>query len=67
MPAPTSLFQDTDILMLFIPYLDCTEDPDDTANQAMGIGDMRPAAWFEPFGNVDARDPKRGFRRSPRG
>ncbi|MFE6052878.1 hypothetical protein ACFQ6N_19145 [Kitasatospora sp. NPDC056446] len=57
------LFQDTDILMLFSPRLDGIEDPDDTANQAMGIGDMRPAAWFKPFDNVEARDPKRGFRR----
>ncbi|MGW3183173.1 hypothetical protein ACWDD9_28255 [Kitasatospora sp. NPDC001119] len=57
------LFQDTDILMLFSAHLDGIEDPDDTANQAMGIGDMCPAAWFTPFDNVQARDPKRGFRR----
>ncbi|MFE7594890.1 MULTISPECIES: hypothetical protein [unclassified Kitasatospora] len=42
------LFQGTDILMLFSAHLDGIEDPDDMANQAMGIGDMRPAAWFTP-------------------
>lgn len=57
------LFQDHDVLMLFDARLDGVEDPDGDVNQRLGMGDLRAAAWFEPFGYPDARDPKRGFRR----
>ncbi len=56
-------FQDTDVLMLYNSRFDGIEDPDGETNQHMGIGDLRVAAWFEPFLNVQARDPRRGFRR----
>ncbi|MFD8478199.1 hypothetical protein [Kitasatospora sp. NPDC059673] len=56
-------FQDTDVLMLYSARFDGIEDPDNDINRDLGIGDLRPAAWFEPFGNVEARDPRRGFRR----
>ncbi|MEU2873350.1 hypothetical protein ABZ769_29815 [Streptomyces olivoreticuli] len=56
-------FQDSDVLMLYSARCDGIEDPDDETNRYMGIGDLRPAAWFEPFLNVPARDPHRGFRR----
>ncbi|MFB7596239.1 hypothetical protein [Streptomyces sp. NPDC056160] len=56
-------FQDTDVLMLYNARFDGIEDPGGETNQYMGIGDLRAAAWFEPFLNVDARDPRRGFRR----
>ncbi|MEU4117768.1 hypothetical protein AB0F71_25145 [Kitasatospora sp. NPDC028055] len=56
-------FQDADVLMLYSPRFDGIEDPDDDANRRLGIGDLRPAAWFESFDNVEARDPHRGFRR----
>ncbi|MFG3526584.1 hypothetical protein ACGF8B_07555 [Streptomyces sp. NPDC047917] len=56
-------FQDTDVLMLYNTRFDGIEEPDGETNQHMGIGDLRAAAWFEPFLNVDARDPHRGFRR----
>lgn len=56
-------FQDTDVLMLYNARFDGIEDPDGETNQHMGIGDLRAAAWFEPFLNVQARDPHRGFRR----
>ncbi|MEU5626691.1 MULTISPECIES: hypothetical protein [Streptomyces] len=55
-------FQDTDVLMLYNARLDGIEDPDGETNQHMGIGDLRAAAWLEPFLNVQARDPHRGFR-----
>ncbi|MEU8618590.1 hypothetical protein [Streptomyces sp. NPDC048623] len=55
--------QDTDVLMLYNARFDGIEDPDGETNQHMGIGDLRAEAWFEPFLNVDARDPHRGFRR----
>jgi hypothetical protein len=29
----------------------------------MGVGDLRAAAWFAPFGSHSVRDPRRGFRR----
>ncbi|MFE7278662.1 hypothetical protein [Streptomyces sp. NPDC057623] len=56
-------FQDHDVLMLFDARLDGIEDPDGDVNQRLGMGDLRAAAWFEPFGYPDARDPGRGFRR----
>lgn len=57
------LFQDHDVLMLFDPKLGGIEDPEDPANQSMGMGDLRAAAWFAPFGSHSVRDPQRGFRR----
>ncbi|MFD5565578.1 hypothetical protein [Kitasatospora griseola] len=56
-------FQDTDFLMLYSRRYDGIEDPDGDVNQQFGIGDLRTEAWFEPFQNVDPRDPRRGFRR----
>lgn len=56
-------FQDTDILDLFDVSLDGIEDPHSELNQAIGMGDYRPQAWFKPFGNVTPRDSRRPFRR----
>ncbi|MBT2674239.1 hypothetical protein J7E95_26195 [Streptomyces sp. ISL-14] len=56
-------FQDHDVLMLFDARLDGIEDPDGDVNQRLGMGDLRAAAWFEPFGHPPARNPERGFRR----
>lgn len=56
-------FQDTDVLMLYSDRFDGIEDPDGDANRELGVGDLRTAAWFDPFQNVPARDPHRGFRR----
>jgi hypothetical protein len=50
------LFQDTDILMLFDDQLDGVEDPESEINQELRIGDYRPGAWFETFGNMAPRD-----------
>jgi len=61
--ASTYLFQDHDILALFDLGSDGIEDPSSPENQATGIGDYRPAAWFDWFGNRIPRDPARGFRR----
>jgi hypothetical protein len=57
------LFQDHDVLLLNQPWADGIEDPDDDANKAAGIRDLRPNNWFETFNNVEPRDPKRGYRR----
>jgi hypothetical protein len=57
------LFQDHDILMLYDESLDGIEHPGDDANRYLRMGDLRPAAWFEYFANVEPRDPARGFRR----
>ncbi|MFB7947842.1 hypothetical protein ACFC6L_23340 [Kitasatospora phosalacinea] len=54
-------FQDTDVLMLYSSRYSGIEGSD--TNQWSGPGELRPAVWFEPFDNVDARDPRRGFRR----
>jgi hypothetical protein len=56
-------FQDHDVLMLYDESLDGIEDPGSDANVYLRMGDMRPAAWFEYFKNVEPRDPSRGFRR----
>lgn len=57
------LFQDHDVLMLFHSKFTGIEDPEHAANQFMGVGDLREAAWFDPFDNRSIRDPRRGFRR----
>jgi hypothetical protein len=57
------LFQDHDLLMLFDPKLSGIADPQDPANQSMGVGDLRAAAWFAPFGRDSVRDPRQGLRR----
>lgn len=60
---PDVVFQDIDILHLFDPELDGIDDPNDELNSEMAMGDYRPAAWFENFGNMQPRDQRRGFRR----
>jgi hypothetical protein len=57
------LFQDHDILVLFDANLSDIADPGSLVNVVQGVGDLRPANWTEPFGNVEARSPERGFRR----
>ncbi|MFE4357733.1 MULTISPECIES: hypothetical protein [unclassified Kitasatospora] len=49
--------------MLYSSRFDGIGDPDGDANRQPGVGDLRAGAWFEPFGNVTARAPHRGFRR----
>jgi hypothetical protein len=49
--------------MLFDPKLSGVADPQDPANQSMGVGDLRAAAWFAPFGRDSVRDPRQGLRR----
>ncbi|MFE7194353.1 hypothetical protein [Kitasatospora sp. NPDC057541] len=56
-------FQDTDVLMLYDARFDGIEDPDGETNRQIGMGDLRAEAWFDPFGDVQTRDPHRGFRR----
>jgi hypothetical protein len=58
-----ALFQDSDILSLFDPEHDGIEDPAAQGNQLIGMGDYRPAAWFETFLNMQPRDGRRPFRR----
>ncbi|MFF0553813.1 hypothetical protein ACFYUL_33155 [Streptomyces sp. NPDC004311] len=57
------MFQDHDVLMLFHSKFTGIEDPDHPANQFLGVGDLREAAWFDSFDNRGIRDPRRGFRR----
>ncbi|MFB7676227.1 hypothetical protein ACFC26_32955 [Kitasatospora purpeofusca] len=56
-------FQDTDVLTLYNARFDGIGDPDGETNQQIGMGDLRTAAWFDPFGKVKTRDLHRGFRR----
>jgi hypothetical protein len=57
------LVQDIDVLVLFNPRTDGVDHPDNRANRRYGVGDLRPAAWFDTFLNMEPRDPDRGFRR----
>jgi hypothetical protein len=56
------LFEDHDILWLYNNRMDGVEDPDSELNQQYGVGDMRPASWFDWFGGSEPRDPARRFR-----
>ncbi|AXI78386.1 hypothetical protein [Peterkaempfera bronchialis] len=55
--------RDHDILLLGEPGADGIEDPDSEANRELGLGDLRPPAWFTAFADAEPRDPDRGFRR----
>jgi hypothetical protein len=57
------MFQDTDMLALFNAALDGIEDPSADQNRYLRMGDYTPAAWFTTFRNMEARDPRRPFRR----
>lgn len=57
------LFQDHDILWLFDPGYDGVEDPGTDLNRKFRVGDLRPQAWFETFGNSEPRDPGHGLDR----
>ncbi|MGP3777034.1 hypothetical protein ACTWJ8_40000 (plasmid) [Streptomyces sp. SDT5-1] len=57
------LFEDHDVLMLFDASLDGIEDSGNAVNQALGLANLAPTDWFEPFRPDQARDPDRGFRR----
>ncbi|MDX3694891.1 hypothetical protein PV726_32060 [Streptomyces europaeiscabiei] len=51
--------QDFDVLMHYDSGLSAVvTDPEHPANLQMGIGDLRPRAWFEPFGNTRPRPPR---------
>jgi hypothetical protein len=57
------LVQDGDVLMLYDARLDGIESSDEAINQHLGMGDLRPAAWFTPFANTTPRDPQRTHHR----
>jgi hypothetical protein len=44
-----SLLEDSDILFLYDRAADGIEDPESEINKQFGIGDLRPANWFEPL------------------
>ncbi|HTJ67902.1 MAG TPA: hypothetical protein VL551_10265 [Actinospica sp.] len=45
------------------PRFDGIDDPMSDENERLGLGDLRPARWFEPYENAEPRDRERGFRR----
>lgn len=45
------------------PRFDGIDDPMSDENERLGLGDLRPARWFEPYENAEPRDRARGFRR----
>lgn len=51
--------QDFDVLMHYDSDLsEVVTDPEHPANLQLGIGDLRPRAWFDPFGNTRPRPPR---------
>lgn len=51
--------QDFDVLMHYDSDLrEVVTDPEHPANLQLGIGDLRPRAWFAPFGNTKPRPPR---------
>ncbi|MFE5298100.1 hypothetical protein [Streptomyces sp. NPDC056632] len=57
-----AFLQDEDVLYHYDQNLQqVVIDPEHPANKQLGIGDLRPRAWFAPFGNVRPRDAARGF------
>ena len=57
------LCQDSDVLLLFDDEHDGVENPAAEENRKIGMGDYRPVAWFDTFGNMSVRDGRRPFRR----
>src|SRR5207244_3344214 len=48
-----AFLQDEDVLYHYDQTLEqVVTDPEHPANKQLGIGDLRPRAWFAPFGNV---------------
>ncbi|MGW2920673.1 tetratricopeptide repeat protein [Streptomyces angustmyceticus] len=56
------LFEDHDVLMLYEPWSEGIDSPDNSVNQQMGMANLQPEKWFEPFRVTNRRDPDRGFR-----
>ncbi|MFJ2218194.1 hypothetical protein ACIQVO_38345 [Streptomyces sp. NPDC101062] len=57
-----AFLQDEDVLYHYDQELQqVVTDPEHPANKQLGIGDLRPRAWFAPFGNVRPRKAARGF------
>ncbi|WP_435059658.1 hypothetical protein [Streptomyces sp. bgisy060] len=57
-----AFLQDEDVLYHYDQDLQqVVTDPEHPANKQLGIGDLRPRAWFAPFGNVRPRNAARGF------
>ncbi|MDX2819911.1 hypothetical protein PV416_02185 [Streptomyces ipomoeae] len=53
-----AFLQDEDVLLHYDQNLaSIAADPDHPASQQLGTGDLRPRAWFAPFGNIRARSP----------
>jgi hypothetical protein len=57
------LFRDVDIRWIFDPEHDGAENPENTVNRELAIGDYRPHAWFAAFDAAAPRDGRRPFRR----
>lgn len=49
------LFEDEDIEFLFEPETEGFAAPTHPTNQRLGIGDMRPVAWFDGFDDIEQR------------
>ncbi|MFF4059491.1 tetratricopeptide repeat protein [Streptomyces sp. NPDC001668] len=56
------LFEDHDVLMLYEPWMEGIENPENSVNQHMRMANLHPDDWFTPFRSQDARDPDRDSR-----
>jgi transcriptional regulator with XRE-family HTH domain len=54
-----AFLQDTDVLLHYDERLALiASDPDHPVSRQLGTGDLRPRAWFAPFGNIRRRSPR---------
>ncbi|MEU9246948.1 hypothetical protein [Streptomyces sp. NPDC048385] len=54
-----AFLQDEDVLLHYDQALaGIAADPDHPVSQQAGTGDLRPRAWFAPFGNIRPRAPR---------
>ncbi|MGC0400420.1 hypothetical protein RKD27_003064 [Streptomyces sp. SAI-126] len=54
-----AFLQDEDVLLHYDQALaGIAADPDHPVSQQAGTGDLRPRAWFAPFGNIRPRTPR---------
>ncbi|MEU6993678.1 tetratricopeptide repeat protein [Streptomyces sp. NPDC046465] len=60
-----ALLEDDDVLMLYQPWMEGIEEPDNDVNQRLGMANLAPDDWFTPFRDDRPRAVDRGFRSRP--
>lgn len=56
------LFEDHDVLFLYLPWMSSVADPDSFMYRRLGIAYLQPEEWFIPFYGGDSHLPKRAYK-----